>query len=681
MPFKYIVGQNAGDSHQTSVQWMALIVRFKNVISFDRSKIKLQAGIGDMDVSTAAAKANPVEEKEPLILTDRITSWSINNSKSSHTSGASFVVAPGDTRFEYEVNAGDWILFWAFDNEADFTRVLGNLQLSLGIINKNARIDISASDFEKSLGKTVNGFMDGLKFVGRLNAPKRAREVDGQGVMRTSYNLSAVGFGEFDSQIHFDEAARARDAEFAVPVIHQMSQFGPDSNTAKTIAGAIDGAAANANPISSEDHIKKWLSIFLGVGPTDYAKGFQNEGASAIVSANDRFLVPKTIGSLISKHPAGQAYTYVDLLSIFLGVQAPSESGTKPATRDDGYTDIPKNGFAIRPAAPLLGAFFTSAIQFSQTTVWELLRNFLNEPMNEMYVSLRLNNDGRVGPTLIARQLPFFGIPGEKLTAPSNQFEEQTHEDILHALLDELINDPNTKKNAKLINTKPSLALEMQKNARARREAVDDAIASGATNVAVTLFLDLPRWVIHPTIVQSELLGPSDSLRSNYIKVPGYDMVNDTFEPSVDSDWVINPPILDSADIQRNGLRTFIQPTRADIRGIVDETGKKGRIFTNMMASILIDQHLKWTGTLSTKGIQEPIAIGDNLEYDDLILHIESVVHEGWIDPTGKKNFTTKLALSHGVSIVSDAVRTLVLPAEVPKYESTNITSESRSKT
>lgn len=663
MPFKYIIGQNSGDSHQASPCWLGLIVRFRDVVSFDRSKIKIGDDTGEMDISLGDSLKDPAAERDPIILTDQIVSWSTTSSKASHTSTANFSLAAGDIRLEYQLNAGDWLMFWAFDNDGDFNRVYANVRSGLGQSKTFLGAVLGNGVFkgDNQAPQVVNAFMDGLKFVGRINAPKRTRSVEPMtGKMKTSYEMTAVGFGEFDSIIHFDEAARARDASNQVREIAQNSQIGSDIGSEKTLSAELDAAVSNQQPLTSEDHIKKWLGIYLGIGPSQYSKGVTEEGVSIPLSGNDKFLVPISVGNLLTGSGAQTVYTYADLLQVFLGVQGPGNLD-KSVSRDQALTLTPAAGFAFSKKSKLLGSFFSSYLDFSQSPVWDLLERFLNHPMNEMYVTLRIDINGRVRPTLVARQLPF---------SSASSFS-----------IRRLIPDVKT------VDEKPVFVRaqfdEDPRNRAQYSESPRGKIAVPSTSLQdiqyeLSNFLDLPRWVLSSNMVRSEKLGPSESLRFNYIKVPGTDIVGDSHAPYQDTDLALNPPILVAADIQRNGLRTYIQPTKADVNGIVDQKGNQGRIFTSIMADILIDQHLKWTGTIDAIGIQEPIAIGDNLEYDDLILHIESVVHSGFIDMGGQKHFSTQLSLSHGVSIESDntSPRRVILPGELVRQESPTINTE-----
>jgi hypothetical protein len=53
-------------------------------------------------------------------------------------------------------------------------------------------------------------------------------------------------------------------------------------------------------------------------------------------------------------------------------------------------------------------------------------------------------------------------------------------------------------------------------------------------------------------------------------------------------------------------------------------------------------------GTCSTVGIAAPIVPGDNLEYDGVVYHIESVSHSCSVSPNGVRHFITQLSLTHG---------------------------------
>ncbi len=54
--------------------------------------------------------------------------------------------------------------------------------------------------------------------------------------------------------------------------------------------------------------------------------------------------------------------------------------------------------------------------------------------------------------------------------------------------------------------------------------------------------------------------------------------------------------------------------------------------------------------------------MGDNLEWDDVIYHIEGIQHSGHIDQAGRKTFDTVLSLSNGVRSCPLALASRALP-------------------
>jgi hypothetical protein len=84
--------------------------------------------------------------------------------------------------------------------------------------------------------------------------------------------------------------------------------------------------------------------------------------------------------------------------------------------------------------------------------------------------------------------------------------------------------------------------------------------------------------------------------------------------------------------------------------GASDVRERKAGDWMYILSDILMGQHLALTGSLELVGVQSPICIGDNIEYDGHILHIEAVTHSYQnVVSTGQRIFSTTLALSHGL--------------------------------
>ena len=80
----------------------------------------------------------------------------------------------------------------------------------------------------------------------------------------------------------------------------------------------------------------------------------------------------------------------------------------------------------------------------------------------------------------------------------------------------------------------------------------------------------------------------------------------------------------DVNDVMRSGLRPHVITTNFDDLTILKDT-KVGRKWALIMGDALIGGHLKMNGTIESIGIVDPIAVGDNLQYDQIVFQIEEV--------------------------------------------------------
>ncbi len=606
MAFRYHLQPNSGDSHQVNAWWFAAIIRFAHVRTFDRSVI-VDPNNHSFNCSKFGISEQATKERSPLLVTNQLVNWQVSHSKASHTSTATFKVLPGKIDWARQVQAGDWVLLWAFDNTEDYSRVINDVAAIL----RSGEYDSPASRAARDRG--VNNFLDGLKFVGRVNAPKAEESVDpSSGTLRTHYNFTGVGFGEFDAKIYYNESFRAKVQDMKSSTLAAI----------EAVASEIEQSIAPGVPMTTTAHQQLWLNVFLGAGPGAASKGFDATGTSIeadvangglVATPNDAFLVPGRVGKLLGIERDGQL-KYVDILQTFVGVQGPSPNVTvyrSDAEELDSFAIA--GGFVPERVGEPSGTFLPQWVAFENTTTWDLLSQYSNQPLNEMFVSLRVGSDGRVRPTYTLRQNPM--------------------------------------------------------SSRAAAKALGGRFA-------MTEFVALPRWVVHPGLVEGSTLGASDSMRINFVSVQGIDVVGDTIAHRHMYQNVNSPPISDVADIRRNGVRSFITTTNADISGVIGPDGKLtenppgqlGRAYNKFMADIVVDQALKWNGSLRIKGVQEPIAIGDNLEYQNNVYHIESISHMGYIEGnSGRKTFTTTLQLSNGISTLSDTASDNVFPYEDPR--------------
>lgn len=175
----------------------------------------------------------------------------------------------------------------------------------------------------------------------------------------------------------------------------------------------------------------------------------------------------------------------------------------------------------------------------------------------------------------------------------------------------------------------------------------------GPTNCATTRFLDLPRWKLPPQMIKSGDLGTSDALRVNFVHLIGtVSAQSQNADPTYQ--LLRNPPIRDAQDIQRSGLRPEISQVQCGLEDLTDPD--RGTLaWTQLRADMVMGQHLALNGPLTSYGIQEPIAEGDNLELDGVVFHLESVSHTCAMVGT-KKQFITYMELSHGMAADADQI-------------------------
>lgn len=302
-----------------------------------------------------------------------------------------------------------------------------------------------------------------------------------------------------------------------------------------------------------------------------------------------QFKVPSAFKTLLGKSDIEYAS---DLYNFVVGIWGPS-SGNKDTPPSKGFTSSfgQKAGGFYPGISDLEGQARVSIENWNKQTAWSILKSMSNELLNEMYTTHRVDDKGNVYPTLIIRQKPF--------------------------------NTPHFQ---------------------------------APTNFVVTRFFDLPRWKISPNLLTSFSISKSDDLRFNFVQVfSGYkDPAN---AGGFDAQIANKNFISDQGDITRNGLKPYIVTSYFDLP--IDANKKTGDKdfrspqWTQIVSDWVIDGHLKENGSFNFKGIQEPIAVGDNFEFDGLVYHIEGVAHNIRVNRDGTKTFDTKLTVSYGMDLRS----------------------------
>jgi hypothetical protein len=348
--------------------------------------------------------------------------------------------------------------------------------------------------------------------------------------------------------------------------------------------------------VNIQDKIEVLIDSFLGTGIGDAGKMTKT---GLLKSANTLFYMPALVGVLLN---VPQATAAKDIYNFNMGIQQYSNNpnqtlaqGMNPINFASGDSRIWKPANA---SSKCQGDNVTRAEYWDQVQVWSIFNQLTNSPLNELFSCLRIAPNGSVMPTIVFRQIPF------------------TNDDF----------------STQFGNNVPLQPPE------------------------VTRFTSIPRWKLNPSLVTSMDLGRDESLRINFVQYFGR---SSTFgQAGVDVSFEIAQGnyLYDIDDVKRNGLRPKIISTP------FDETLAKGKAafqavgWAKIVGDAVIGGHLRMQGTIECAGIVDPVAVGDNLEFDDVIYHIERVSHTCSIEPeSGNKIFRTTFGLSMGISTNTSA--------------------------
>lgn len=173
-----------------------------------------------------------------------------------------------------------------------------------------------------------------------------------------------------------------------------------------------------------------------------------------------------------------------------------------------------------------------------------------------------------------------------------------------------------------------------------------------ASKLPISKFLNIPRWKIDTALILSQDIGREEAARINFVQYFGKSTVTKEGAEIV-QEIAKGNFAYDVEDVQRSGLRPYIVTTQFDeLTSVKKEFHSPD--WAKIVGDCLIGGHLKLNGTIVCAGIQDPIAIGDNLELDGIVYHIEQITHMASITAvSGIKIFRTTLQLSSGVSVTS----------------------------
>lgn len=375
------------DVISTNPYWVLAVVRYAYPLTFNRSKL-LEAKDKNIDSVSFDSDNSILSKTKPiLIIDDDCVNMTISASKGSHCNTLQAVLVHSGTNYLSEILPGDWLMAWIVNSEDKKNEIVEKIKT----------------------GKSANEFLDGFKFMGRVQDIRKTLSQSPQGLRTVQYNLSGAGFSEFDSQLYYNPHLSMREVsigQYLARLHVQISEvFAHAANEAQRGKGGIDSNLA----------IPTLMKVLIGEGiPNDFAirGGLQlGDGLVSTEEAPYAYHVPEEIGRILGvtvKTKKTGAYSYADVIDLVQGLQKYSSNQFPALFHPDGTLSEEKseaNRFYTN--YDLKGNFLPMPNEFNGKTVWSILNEYLNPGVNEMYTAIKLSPSGRVMPTLVVRQLPF----------------------------------------------------------------------------------------------------------------------------------------------------------------------------------------------------------------------------------------------------------------------------------
>ena len=717
--------------------WALAVVRLGVPVSFNRAKLE-----SFFPISEGAHLRGPT-----LVISEDCTNINISGTKRSHLKTLNATLAPGRTDYRKEILPDDWIFAWMVHGKDKYDELIERI--------KNPEND------------APNRFLDGFKFMGRVDNVFKNRSVTPDGMKSMSFEVSATGFKELNSQFFYDRNLSEQDiAKSNLGVL--LYKMGLNINE---LFNQYNKKQGNVNIL-----VSSILDLMLGRGISAALNPAASAGlssATGLMHSEDApfaYLVPRQAALYVGFKSTGDQEGYANLVTLLQGCQQYEKPGFLPEVQAAGE-------IRLKCTEPLIGSFLPLVSDFANRPIWDLLQQYVNPTINELYTCLKIREvkDGsmRVVPTIVFRQIPFTTNAFKKVirTCPSGPAVNQPTASTVPVAPSEISNrweaikakgeslGFRAKSTTKGLHNKGSkhyvgravdFSVEAQQTstlpapdgiwkagksdiqiqgflnamraagfyakyedkrppgqkqwsaphihvedlrpdppvAAAPVDSTPNAIESRFSSsserksttiqdsdIPVTYFLDMPRWKIGSSMVTNETIGRSNATRCNFVHIYGQDAQSGTNQP-VSFQIVRNPPVRDNLDIQRSGLSSYMTTVACKT---VDELGLVPSNWIALVADRMMGSQLTLNGSITTIGIQAPICEGDNIEWDGVAYHIESINHTANIDYMGMKHWTTTLTISNGIAIEDLVQDDGTVNNSVPNYpdvQSLNGTSD-----
>jgi len=444
-------------------------------------------------------------------------------------------------------------------------------------------------------GGQINKYEHGFKGLYKIQKVRRQISVDpASGAKSYQFVIHAFSFTELKTIIYYNPTAAKAFKESRQLFLSQFADWWSDVSTSRS------NQNNNMQPI-----LVRLTKALLGAG-------LRNRSDLATdATANDQFFMPSMVGNLMGINKQ-RTLTVSDVYHFIFGIwknEKPSEAQrssnpghTTPGVGfNPGIKQIGNNQTFFQTASGALqGWRLLAAEDFNYKEIWSIIKSYMNAGINEAYTCMRISpTNGGVYPTVVIRQKPF----------NSRHFAKP--------------NKVNGKK-------------------------------SGKTNrILHTRYDSLPRWRIDPDLIYSIDLGKDEVARVNYLQFYGRSI---STNPGYNEALQAQNIFYDKEDIKRHGLKPQIVTTNMDFPLNRGNTSSEAKKWAWLMFDMLNAGQNRESGVISCQGILEPISVGDNLQFDGSIYHIEAVSHVMQVAPDGKKSFKTNLTLSFGTSLESNTL-------------------------
>lgn len=446
-------------------------------------------------------------------------------------------------------------------------------------------------------GEPINEIYDGFKGIYKIQGVRKSVVTEPEtGIKRVFYKINGFAFTEFNNTVYFN------------PNLIVQKNLENQALFINDIAHSWANFLTQSGIPAIQEIIAFLIQCLIGSGIDHTASTVEG----LIVSPNTHFLVPILVGRLLgvvsttatNRKDFTSVVAAKDIYRYLFGIQQYGSANNKVSLAQG------MNPSNLQSTDKYPGFLYTDTLckgssrllpeYWNQVKTWAILNQYTNSPLNELYTCFRVSTQGRIMPTVVFRQIPF------------------TNEDFVTQQL-----------------------------------GTADSVAN---TISITRFLSLPRWRIDSAFVFDVDLGKDEAARVNFVQYYSKSNFSDKGVEISGETATVNY-IFDADDISRSGLRPYIAQVQFD--DLLDSSIQNGKFWARILGDSLIGGHLKISGTMNCIGITEPIAVGDNLEFDHTVYHIEQITHTCNETSAGVKSFRTTLSLSSGISVDSSSSGTV----------------------